>query len=122
MLTAVQVVFSESLSPGQGRNNAVSLMNVGIEDFLKEHKTSNGNINTDALAINMDKESQEMNNKMNFDSEKYRHADNTRPATTIENLNTGPEQVEKSLKAKRGKNTNVETGGGGGPHGGWRPR
>ena len=42
------MVFSESLSPGQGRNNAVSPMNVGIEDFLKEHKTLNVNMNMES--------------------------------------------------------------------------
>merc|ERR1719331_737510 len=82
MLKKKQVVFSESVSPGTTRNNAVSPMNVGIEDFLKEHKTSNVNMNTETQAIN---------NKINFDSEKYRHSENTRPLATIENLNTGAE-------------------------------
>ena len=62
----------------------------------------------------MDRESQEMNNKINFDSEKYRSAgENTRPATTIENLNTGGEQGgQKGNNVKRTKCTNIETGGG----------
>ena len=48
MSLRLQVVFSESLSPGLGRNNAVSPMNVAIEDFLKEHKTLNVNMNTES--------------------------------------------------------------------------
>jgi len=99
-----QVVFSDTVGGGLGvqeRNNAVSPMNVGIEDFYKEHKTLN---------VNMNNESQAMNNKINFDSEKYRHTDNTRPATTIENLNTG-ELSEKNINVKRVKCTNIETVG-----------
>jgi len=98
-----QVVFSDTVSGNFGlseRNNAVSPMNVGIEDFYKEHKTLN---------VNMNNESTAMNNKINFDSEKYRH-DNTRPPTTIENLNTS-ESSEKIVNVKRLKCTNMETGG-----------
>ena len=43
------------------RNNAVSPINVGIEDFLKEHKTLNVNMNI------TDSASTSMNNKINFD-------------------------------------------------------
>merc|ERR550519_1923788 len=86
-------------------------MNVGIEDFLKEHKTSNVNMNTETQAINMDRESQEMNNKINFDSEKYRHSENTRPLATIENLNTGAEGQAGEKLSKRTKCTNMEAGG-----------
>ena len=111
MLKKKQVVFSESVSPGTTRNNAVSPMNVGIEDFLKEHKTSNVNMNTETQAINMDRESQEMNNKINFDSEKYRHSENTRPLATIENLNTGAEGQAGEKVSKRTKCTNMEAGG-----------
>eukprot|EP00090_Calanus_glacialis_P016194 TRINITY_DN25418_c0_g1_i1.p1 TRINITY_DN25418_c0_g1~~TRINITY_DN25418_c0_g1_i1.p1 ORF type:complete len:1021 (+),score=440.40 TRINITY_DN25418_c0_g1_i1:398-3064(+) len=106
-----QVVFSDTVGGGLGvqeRNNAVSPMNVGIEDFYKEHKTLN---------VNMNNESQAMNNKINFDSEKYRHTDNTRPATTIENLNTG-DLSEKNINVKRVKCTNMETGGLGEVNGG----
>ncbi len=46
----------------QPRNNAVSPLNVGIEDFLKEHKTLNVNMN-----ITDTPESGSMNNKINFD-------------------------------------------------------
>ena len=134
-----QVVFSESLSPGQGRNNAVSPMNVGIEDFLKEHKTLNVNMNTESPAINCVRESQEMNNKINFDSEKFRHQqvdassastppishfhscfsyfysylqEHSRPPTTIENLNSVQNGDGEKVHVKRTKCTNVETGGG----------
>ena len=74
-------------------------MNVDIEDFYKEHKTLN---------VNMNNESQPMNNKINFDSEKYRSPENTRPATTIENLNT-LNNVDKCSNSKRFKCTNMET-------------
>jgi len=101
-----QVVFSDTVGGGLGvqeRNNAVSPMNVGIEDFYKEHKTLN---------VNMNNESHAMNNKINFDSEKYRHTDNTRPPTTIENLNAKLAQLsEKNINVKRVKCTNMETGG-----------
>jgi len=110
MLRKKQVVFSESVSPGTTRNNAVSPMNVGIEDFLKEHKTSNVNMNSETQAINMDRESQEMNNKINFDSEKYRHSENTRPLATIENLNTSTESQSGEKVSKRTKCTNMEAG------------
>jgi len=106
-----QVVFSDTIGGGLGtheRNNAVSPMNVGIEDFYKEHKTLN---------VNMNNENHAMNNKINFDSEKYRQTDNTRPATTIENLNTG-ELSEKNINVKRVKCTNMETGGLGEVNGG----
>ena len=106
-----QVVFSDTVGGGLGvqeRNNEVSPMNVGIEDFYKEHKTLN---------VNMNNESQAMNNKINFDSEKYRQTDNTRPATTIENLNTG-DLNEKNINVKRVKCTNMETGGLGDVNGG----
>ena len=43
------------------KNNAFSQMNVEIEDFYKEHKTLN---------VNMNNQSQALNNKINFDSEK----------------------------------------------------
>ena len=99
------VVFSDTVnSLGlQERNNAVSPrnVNVGIEDFYKEHKTLN---------VNMNNENTAMNNKLSFDSEKFRQTDNTRPATTIENLNTG-EAGEKVANAKRVKCTNMETEG-----------
>ena len=49
-------------SEDQPRNNAVSPMNVGIEDFLKEHKTLNVNMNITDSA-----EGNSMNNKINFD-------------------------------------------------------
>jgi len=106
-----QVVFSDTVGAGLGvqeRNNEVSPMNVGIEDFYKEHKTLN---------VNMNNESQAMNNKINFDSEKYRQNDNTRPPTTIENLNTG-DLSEKNINVKRVKCTNMETGGLGDMNGG----
>ena len=74
-------------------------MNVDIEDFYKEHKTLN---------VNMNNESPAMNNKINFDSEKYRQTENTRPATTIENLNT-LNVADKCNNSKRFKCTNVET-------------
>ena len=74
-------------------------MNVDIEDFYKEHKTLN---------VNMNNESPAMNNKINFDSEKYRQTENTRPSSTIENLNTN-NLPEKCTNAKRYKCTNVET-------------
>ena len=45
----------------QPRNNAVSPINVGIKDFLKEHKTLNVNMNA------TDSASTSMNNKINFD-------------------------------------------------------
>ena len=97
------VVFSDTVnSLGlQERNNAVSPrnVNVGIEDFYKEHKTLN---------VNMNNENTAMNNKISFDSEKFRHTDNTRPATTIENLNTG-EGGDKVANVKRVKCTNMET-------------
>jgi hypothetical protein len=60
-------------------------LNVAIEDFLKEHKTLNVNMNITETQAGCS-----MNNKINFDSEKFaRHGylDNTRPAATIENLN-----------------------------------
>ena len=41
-------------------------MNVGIEDFLKEHKTLNVNMN-----ITEGGSAPAMNNKINFDSEKF---------------------------------------------------
>ena len=56
-------------------------MNVGIEDFLKEHKTLNVNMN-----ITEGGSAPAMNNKINFDSEKYaRHGylDNTRQVDII---------------------------------------
>ena len=81
-----------------GKNNAFSQMNVDIEDFYKEHKTLN---------VNMNNESQALNNKINFDSEKYRQTENTRPSATIENLNT-MSTVEKCSNAKRYKCTNME--------------
>ena len=65
----------------------------------------------------MNNESQAMNNKINFDSEKYRHTDNTRPATTIENLNTG-DLSEKNINVKRVKCTNMENAGLGEVNGG----
>ena len=74
-------------------------MNVDIEDFYKEHKTLN---------VNMNNESPAMNNKINFDSEKYRQTENTRPSTTIENLNTMT-TPDKCVNAKRFKCTNVES-------------
>ena len=99
------VVFSDTVnSLGlQERNNAVSPrnVNVGIEDFYKEHKTLN---------VNMNNENTAMNNKISFDSEKFRQTDNTRPATTIENLNTG-EGSDKVANVKRVKCTNMETEG-----------
>ena len=82
-----------------GKNNAFSQMNVDIEDFYKEHKTLN---------VNMNNESQALNNKINFDSEKYRQTENTRPSATIENLNT-MSTVEKCSNAKRYKCTNMES-------------
>ena len=83
-----------------------SPMNVGIEDFLKEHKTLNVNMNiTEGTGASM-------NNKINFDSEKFaRHGylDNTRPATTIENLNNTGESssIDKSANVKRLKSCNL---------------
>ena len=74
-------------------------MNVDIEDFYKEHKTLN---------VNMNNESQALNNKITFDSEKYRQTENTRPSATIENLNT-LSSVEKCSNPKRFKCTNMET-------------
>jgi len=74
-------------------------MNVDIEDFYKEHKTLN---------VNMNNESQALNNKITFDSEKYRQTENTRPSATIENLNT-ISSVEKCSNAKRFKCTNMES-------------
>ena len=68
-------------------------MNVDIEDFYKEHKTLN---------VNMNNESQALNNKITFDSEKYRQTENTRPSATIENLNT-LSSVEKCSNPKRFK-------------------
>jgi hypothetical protein len=68
-----------------GRNNAVSPPRVAIEDFLKENKTLNVNMNITETQAGCS-----MNNKINFDSEKFaRHGymDNTRPPATIENLN-----------------------------------
>ena len=53
-----------------------------------------------------------LNNKINFDSEKFsRHGylDNTRPATTIENLNARESNsVEKNMNVKRVKSCNIE--------------
>ena len=99
------VVFSDTVnSLGlQERNNAVSPMNVNVsmEDFYKEHKTLN---------VNMNNENTAMNNKISFDSEKFRSTDNTRPATTIENLNT-VEGSDKVVNVKRVKCTNMENGG-----------
>ena len=99
------VVFSDTVnSLGlQERNNAVSPMNVNVsmEDFYKEHKTLNVNMNNDSTA---------MNNKISFDSEKFRNTDNTRPATTIENLNT-VDGSDKVVNVKRVKCTNMETEG-----------
>ena len=74
-------------------------MNVDIEDFYKEHKTFNVNMNNEAPA---------MNNKINFDSEKYRLTENTRPSATIENLKTNG-IAEKCNNSKRFKCTNVES-------------
>ena len=39
--------------------------------------------------MNRNSETSSMNNKINFDSEKYRQTELVRPASTIENLNTG---------------------------------
>ena len=110
-----QVVFCENKGPVQQptggdeiRNNAVSSsVNVGIEDFLKEHKTLNVNMDITESA------GSSMNNKINFDSEKFaRHGylDNTRPPTTIENLNTAREAAvtEKNVNVKRVKSCNLE--------------
>ena len=81
-------------------------MNVGIEDFLKEHKTLNVNMNiTEGSGASM-------NNKINFDSEKYaRHGylDNTRPHTTIDYLNNrDTSNTEKNVNVKRVKSCNLE--------------
>ena len=91
--------FLFSKFPSIGKNNAFNQMNVDIEDFYKEHKTLN---------VNMNNESPAMNNKINFDSEKYRQTENTRPSTTIENLNTMT-TPDKCVNAKRFKCTNVES-------------
>ena len=104
LLKRKQVVFSESLSPGQARNNAVSP--ITLADILKESKTSNVNMSVEGEATDGDRESLEMNNKINFDSEKYRHAENTRPAATIDNL--GQAGAGACGLAKRSKCTNVE--------------
>ena len=93
------VVFSDTVNSIASQNNAFSQMNVDIEDFYKEHKTLN---------VNMNNESPAMNNKINFDSDKYRHLENTRPSSTIENLNT-LSQADKCTNAKRFKCTNVES-------------
>ena len=61
-------------------------MNVGIEDFLKEHKTLNVNMN-----ITEGGSAPAMNNKINFDSEKYaRHGylDNTRHVDFISKISS----------------------------------
>lgn len=105
-----QVVFCEnsvSLNCGEeSRNNAVSPMNVGIEDFLKEHKTLNVNMNI------TEGSGSSLNNKINFDSEKFsRHGymDNTRPSATIENLNARESHsLEKNMNVKRVKSCNIE--------------
>ena len=104
-----QVVFSEAslvVNGEETRNNAVSPMNVGIEDFLKEHKTLNVNMNLTEGG------SAALNNKINFDSEKFaRHGymDNTRPPTTIENLNSRESNLaEKNINVKRVKSCNIE--------------
>jgi len=83
-------------------------MNVGIEDFLnKEHKTLNVNI-----TVTDDVGASALNNKINFDSEKYaRHGyqDNTRPSTTIENLKArDTSNGEKNGKTKRVKTCNIQ--------------
>jgi hypothetical protein len=65
-------------------------MNVAIEDFLKEHKTLNVNMNVVTEEGQAGDGSATLNNRINFDSEKFaRHGyqDNTRPPATIENLN-----------------------------------
>ena len=106
----VQVVFSDTVVSTSGlaapaeRNNAVSPINVGIEDFYKEHKTLNVNMNRNS-------ETSSMNNKINFDSEKYRQTELVRPASTIENLNTGEAGLAGDKKVKRGKCNNLEAGG-----------
>ena len=48
-------------------------MNVEIEDFYKEHKTLN---------VNMNNQSQALNNKINFDSEKFSTAPRPPPPGT----------------------------------------
>jgi len=97
-----QVRFSDTnqtLGPETDvRNNAVSPHNVDIEDFYKDHKTLNVNMSEPVNG------NEDLNNKINFDSEKYRHGylDNTRPSQTIENLNN-PENplCEKNTNVKR---------------------
>jgi len=95
------VVFSDTVNSfaSSEKNNAFNQMNVDIEDFYKEHKTLNVNMNNEAPA---------MNNKINFDSEKYRLTENTRPSATIENLKTNG-IAEKCNNSKRFKCTNVES-------------
>ena len=74
-------------------------MNVDIEDFYKEHKTLN---------VNISPESHALNNKINFDSEKYRQTENTRPCATIDNLKTMTTE-DKCSNTKRFKCTNMES-------------
>ena len=94
---------SQSGSDEPRSNNAISpppamlmTMNVAIEDFLKEHKTLNVNMNVvreEGQAAGDG--SATLNNRINFDSEKFaRHGyqDNTRPPATIENLNNREEK------------------------------